>query len=72
MSKRYQVKLPVDKVLDYCKGNFESVLVIGWTHDNKLAAFSSDAEDEVTALQLAARFLSDALSGDFDEESEPK
>ena len=65
--KTGEVSLEPDSVLEKAKGNYTSVLVIGWDNDGYLDVRSTNNLDQKDCLYLAQMFSNKLLNGDYFE-----
>ena len=63
--KTGEVSLDADTVLENAKGNYASVLVIGWDTENWLDTRSTNNLDQKDCLYLAQMFTNKLLNGDY-------
>lgn len=63
--KTGEISLDADTVLNEAKGNYTSVLVIGWDKDGYLDTRSTNNLDQKDCLYLAQMFSSKLLNGDY-------
>ena len=60
--------ITADKVLDESKGNYTSLLILGWDNDGYLDVRSTNNLDQKDCLWLAQKFTSKLLNGDYQPE----
>lgn len=63
--KTGEVSLDADTVLEKAKGNYTSVLVIGWDKYGYLDTRSTNNLDQKDCLYLAQMFAHKLLNGDY-------
>lgn len=63
--KTGEVSLDADTVLDKSKGNYKSVLIIGWDNDGVLDVRSTNDLDQKDCLYLSQLFSHKLLNGDY-------
>ena len=63
--KTGEKSLSADTVLDKAKGNYTSVLVIGWDNEGYLDTRSTNNLDQKDCLYLAQMFTNKLLNGDY-------
>ena len=63
--KTGEISLDADTVLNDAKGNYTSVLVIGWDKEGYLDTRSTNNLDQKDCLYLAQMFSNKLLNGDY-------
>mgnify|MGYP003660787767 FL=1 len=63
--KTGEISQDADTVLDEAKGNYTSVLVIGWDNEGYLDVRSTNNLDQKDCLYLAQMFSNKLLNGDY-------
>tara|TARA_R110002051_G_scaffold302197_1_gene370515 strand:+ start:310 stop:537 length:228 start_codon:yes stop_codon:yes gene_type:complete len=63
--KTGEISLDADTVLNKARGNYTSVLVIGWNKQGYLDTRSTNDLDQKECLYLAQMFSNKLLNGDY-------
>lgn len=63
--KTGQISLDADTVLEKAKGNYQSVLILGWDTEGYLDTRSTNNLDQKDCAYLAQLFTHKLLNGDF-------
>ncbi|QDP67520.1 MAG: hypothetical protein Unbinned5350contig1004_27 [Prokaryotic dsDNA virus sp.] len=63
--KTGEVSLDANTVLDKAKGDYNSVLIVGWDNQGCLDVRSTNNLDQKDCLYLAQMFTHKLLSGDY-------
>ena len=66
--KTGEISLDADTVLNEAKGNYTSVLLIGWDKEGYLDTRSTNNLDQKDCLYLAQMFSNKLLNGDYRHE----